>query len=423
MQSIIKNFEGLATSESRRKVLSVLEAGIHAIDTKSVIREQIKIEENFLYIQGRGFDLSQFKRIKVIGFGKASCDAAIALEEVLGAKITQGIVIGLETTTCAVIETFAGSHPRPTHVNTLAGEKIYKIAKESTAEDLLIVVVSGGGSALLCATDDECESLARLYDAFLEHGGNITEMNTVRKHLSTLKGGGLAKLSYPATVIGLVFSDVPGDNFQDVASGPTYLDTSTVADAQRIITEKGLGEYELLDTTKDPKYFEKVYNFILVENKTAVNAMQKCAQNICINTKILSTELYSDVEEVARTLCKAENGVLVLAAGEPKVRIIKKGGSGGRNMYLCHSVLAQGLMREGMVFASLASDGLDNSDLAGAIVDTSTLEKINTQGLDIKEYYENYDSYNFFKHTDDLIDTGATGANVSDVMVVFSNNE
>ena len=124
-----------------------------------------------------------------------------------------------------------------------------------------------------------CEG-AKLYDGFLKTGRTIAEMNTVRKHLSLLKGGGLAKIAYPATVIGLIFSDVPGNNFENVASGPTYKDKTTIADAQKIITENNLGKFDLIETPKEDKYFEKVYNFVLVSNKTAVEAMAKKAKNL-----------------------------------------------------------------------------------------------------------------------------------------------
>ena len=419
MHRYIKNFTELATTPERKQVLNLLDVGLQAINTQEAIRRNIQLEGNILSVMGQSFDLSQFARIKVVGFGKASCDAAVALEEILGNKINQGVVIGLDALACSVIETFAGSHPRPTHANALVGERIRRIVEESTEDDLLIVIISGGGSALLCSSSEECDDLSRLYDAFLSKENTIRDMNTVRKHISILKGGGLAKLAYPATVLGLVFSDVPGDNFEDVASGPTYLDTTTIKDAQKIIEEKELGVYNLIETTKDLKYFEKVHNFVLVANTTAVSAMEQEAIRMGLPVQVLSTELYDDAKEVARALCTASSGGVVLGAGEPKLRITRKGGSGGRNMYLAHAVLAQGLMRDGLTFASLASDGLDNSDLAGAIVDMNTVEKIRAKNLDEAIFYENYDSYNFFAKTNDLIQTGPTGSNVSDIMIAL----
>ncbi len=162
---------------------------------------------------------------------------------------------------------------------------------------MIIVLVSGGGSALLCCPEKECKQGMLFTIAFLKTGGTISEMNTIRKHLSLLKGGGLAKIAYPATVIGLIFSDIPGNAFENVASGPTYKDKTTVADAEKIITENNLGNFELIETPKEDKYFEKVHNFVLVSNTTAVDAMAKKAKELDLDAKIVSTELYDEVDK------------------------------------------------------------------------------------------------------------------------------
>ncbi len=418
----INNFEELSITPSRQIVLEILEAGLAAIDTELIIKKSVTLTGNLLSIQGNEFDLTKYKKIKIVGFGKASPKAAKAIESILGNLISEGAMIGLEKTDCAFIETFVGTHPRPSTQNLLAGNRIRSIVESSTEEDLIIAVVSGGGSALLCDSEFEHDSILNLYDDFLEKGGQISEMNTIRKHLSDLKGGGLAKLAYPATVIGLIFSDVPGGNFADVASGPTYFDPTTISDAQKIIEEKKLGSYQLKETNKNLKYFEKVHNFVLVANTTAVYAMQQTAFNKGIHAHVLSTEFYDDAVKVVETMSEAlKDYSLVLAAGEPRVRITRKGGNGGRNMYLCHSALYRGVVTEGVVFASIASDGLDNSDMAGAIVDNETIKKIRENNLDEAIYYENYDSYNFFAKTGDLIKTGPTGANVSDIMLAYKN--
>src|SRR3972149_4750962 len=234
MSRWIKNFDELATSKERKIALQIAEAGFEAISTRDVIANSIKLKNNILSVKDHKFDLGKFKKIKVIGFGKASCEAASALEDILGDKIKEGAVIGLQKVTCEYIETFAGSHPRPSTQNIEAGQKILAIAENSTENDLVIVIVSGGGSALLCVDQVECEQGQRLYDSFLKTGKTISVLNTVRKHISSLKGGGLAKVLYPAAVISLIFSDVPGDKFEDVASGPTYKDETTIAEAQKI---------------------------------------------------------------------------------------------------------------------------------------------------------------------------------------------
>jgi len=421
MKRWIKNFDELATTENRKLVLEIAEAGLSAINTEEVILNSIKLENDILVIKDQSFILSKFKRIKVVGFGKASCEAAQALEKVLGDKINEGAVIGLHKVTCDYIETFAGTHPRPSEANIEAGKKIYEIIKDSKEDDLIIVLVSGGGSALLVSSEEECLQGQNIYDNFLKTGKTINEMNNIRKHLSVLKGGGLAKIAYPATVIGLIFSDVPGDNFSEVASGATYKDEATNADVQKIINEYDLGKYELIETPKEDKYFEKVHNFILVSNKTAVEAMAKKVEELGLEVNIVSTELYDEVDSALKKIFEAQKeNTVVLAAGEPKLVVTKKGGSGGRCLYMGLRAIKTKIVDENSVLIPLASDGMDNSDAAGAVIDKNTLEKIEKLGIDVDDYLDRFDTYPVFQKSGDMILTGPTGANVSDLMILLT---
>jgi glycerate-2-kinase len=311
---------------------------------------------------------------------------------------------------------------------------------------LIIVLVSGGGSALLCYPESEYLEGTKLYDAFLKTGGTISEMNTIRKHLSLLKGGGLAKIAYLATIIGIIFSDVPGDNFENVASGPTYKDETTIVDAERIITENNLGEFVLNETPKDDKYFENVHNFVLVSNKIAVEAMQKKAEEFNLEVNIVSTELYDEIDKALEKIFSSQNrtkegflhglagigtrrtedlektffGSVSLAAGEPSVVVPKDAGRGGRNLHMGLESIKMKLVDDDSVFISFASDGMDNSDVAGAVVDKNTIEKAIKLGLDVNDFSTRFDSYDFFQKTGDLIITGPTGANVSDLMILLT---
>ena len=420
-ENLVKNFNELATNSNRKLALQIMESGLNAINTESVILNSVKLENNILSVGGESFILSKFKNIKVVGFGKSSCDAALALEKILGSKISKGAVVGLSKPNSEYIEIFAGTHPRPSEVNVEAGEKIYEIIKNSTEEDLIIVLVSGGGSALLCYGKDECRDGVKLYDAFLGSGKTITEINTVRKHLSLLKGGGLAKIAYPATIIGLIFSDVPGDNFENVASGPTYKDKTTVEDAKKIIQENNLGDFDLIETSKEDKYFDKVHNFVLVSNKIAVEAMAKKVQELNLAINIISTDLYDKVDVVINKIFSAKrDDSVVLAAGEPSILVKKGEGKGGRNLYMGLSAIKNKLIDENSTFISFASDGMDNSDVAGAVVDSSTIKKAEELSLDVDLYLNSFDSYTFFEKTGDLIMTGPTGANVSDLMILLT---
>ncbi|OGI82046.1 hypothetical protein A3I25_01110 [Candidatus Nomurabacteria bacterium RIFCSPLOWO2_02_FULL_42_17] len=418
----IKNFKELATTKNRETALLIAEAGLDAINTEKVILDSIKLENNILLVQGQSFDLSKFKRIKVVGFGKASCDAAMALEKILEDKIKEGVVIGLQKITCDYIQTFVGTHPRPSEVNIEAGKKIFEIADQLNEDDLVIAIISGGGSALLCYPESECTQGRQLYDVFLKCGQTITEINTIRKHLSFLKGGGLAKIAYPATVIGLIFSDVPGDRFEDVASGPTYKDKTTVHDAEMIIHEHNLGKFDLVETPKEDKYFEKVHNFVLVSNKTAVEAMVKKSKELGLEAKIISTELYENIDVVLKKIFSAQKeptGFVILAAGEPKLEVTKKGGSGGRNLFMALRAVKDKIVDENSVFIPLASDGMDNSDSAGAIIDKQTYENVEKTGINIDTSLKNFDVYPIFQKSGNMILTGATGANVSDLMILL----
>ena len=415
----IQNAAELATTENRKAALCIATAALDAIDTQKVVSAAITLDGNTLSIQGKKIDLGKFKKIKIVGFGKASCEAAHALEQVMGPKIHEGVVIGLNAIKCDIIETFAGSHPKPSAGNVEIGQRIADIASDSTEDDLVIAIVSGGGSALLCQSADECDQENRLYDKFIPQGKNITELNTVRKHISTLKGGGLAKLAYPATLIGLIFSDVPGDRFQDVASGPTYKDVSTVQDAQAIIDRYDLGEYALTETPKEDMFFEKVTNFVLVSNHTAVAAMQKAATDLGFATDIIGTELYDESGVVLQKIFdRKKPGTVVIAAGEPVVLGDKTGGRGGRCLYMGLNALNR--VGDDSVFIPLASDGIDNSPAAGAIVDSQTVIKAQVQGLDALDYLRRFDALTFFEKTADVIFTGPTNANVSDLMFLLT---
>ncbi|MFA5095270.1 MAG: DUF4147 domain-containing protein [Candidatus Paceibacterota bacterium] len=417
----IKNFDELATTSNREIALEIMEAGLNAINTEKVIKSFISVADNILFIKGESFNLAKYKKIKILGFGKSASEAALALEKILGRRVSEGAVIDLNKVDSKYIKIFAGTHPRPSEVNMEAGKKIYELAKESNEEDLVIVIVSGGGSALLCYPENECVEGAKLYDAFLKSGKTIAEINTVRKHLSLLKGGGLAKIAYPATVISLIFSDIPGDNFENVASGPTYKDNTTIADAEKIITENNLGKFELIETPKEDKYFENVHNFILVSNKTAVEAMTKKAQEFNLGINILSTNLYDEVGRALKKIFSAQKSdSVVLVAGEPRIVVKNNEGKGGRNLHMGLKAIKMKLIGDNSVFISFASDGMDNSNAAGTIVDKNTIKKINKLDLNVSDYLERFDSYSIFQKSGDLIMTGSTGSNVSDLMILLT---
>lgn len=415
----IKNWSELNTSPERQIVLEVVEAGLDSIDTKKIIESSVALKGNNLVIKGQFFDLSGVENIYVLGFGKPSCLAVSVLEKILGDNIQSGVAIGLAPVACEIVQTFGGTHPHPSVHNVEVSEKIMELSKKVTDKDLVIVVVSGGGSALLCWPMKECEQANRLYKDFLPTGGNIKELNTIRKHISSLKGGGLAKELYPAQVIGLIFSDVPGNSYDYIASGPTYKDVTTVSDAQAVLDKYNLTGYELNETPTDDRYFERVTNIPLVSNIEAEQAMMLKAQSLGLKAKILSYELYDAPEQIVdRFLKAAEPDCVIIAGGEPKAIVTKSGGTGGRCQRLALKMLPY--LTKSDVFAAIASDGLDNSQSAGAIIDHSSEHRMHAKNLNWADYEDRWDSEGLFKELgNELIQTDPTQANVSDLMVMY----
>lgn len=411
----ITNFEQLATTNLRRAALAIAESALWAIDTDRVIRNMVSLHGTLLRIDGAEYDLSRYTSLRIIGFGKVSCQAAETLESILGTNIHSGIAIGTRPSVCQQIRTYQGSHPTPSRQNVVASQGIIAAASDLTEKDLVIVVVSGGGSSLLCWPQSECDQSERLYQSAVRAGLNITELNIIRKHISEVKGGGLAKLLFPATVVGLIFSDVPGDYDDMVASGPTYLDRTTAQDAQKIIDEHKLGSFDLTETPKDGRYFQHVRNIRIASNKIALDAMSETARNLGFKAIIADTELYDYPEEAFKKMtAHANQKTAVLAGGEIRLKV-KVNGSGGRNLYF--GMAATQHIAKNQLFIGLASDGLDNSDAAGGITDAQTLQSIDP--IDAVDYLKRNDGYAFFKKTGDLIFSGPTGSNVSDLYILL----
>ncbi len=416
----IQNFGALATSPLRTDALEIVEAAFSSIDTKAVLHNSITVMDDIMTVMGQRFELKKYKHIYIVGFGKVSCRAAYVLEELLKGKIKDGAVVGIKEVTCEIVDTYAGTHPLPSHFNVTATRHIQEIAQKATADDLVLVVVSGGGSALLCSSIDECEQGQKLYDAFLRSGGTIDELNIVRQHLSRLKGGGLAKVLYPATVVSLIFSDVPGGDMTSIASGPTFPGTSRIADAQAIIDKYGLGQYRLTDTLLDETYFVRVHNILVASNLTALHAMEKEAINRGYAVKVVSATRYATPEETISSLMENISNQLALCMGGETKLIVPKEvtGTGGRNTHLGLSMLD--VLTENQVFVSFASDGKDNCPAAGAIVDHTTLEKAALKSLDYKKYRDNFDSFTFLQQTGDVLLTNPLESNVADLVLLLS---
>lgn len=420
MISGVQNKKKLETTQLRKDALEILEEGYKVIDTETVITEAVSVSGNTLLIQDKAFNLEDFDQIHLIGFGKSSCEAAAALERVLGGLLRSGIVIDvdIDPQVCEVVQTYRASHPTPTEKNVQIAQKVVDFSKTVTERDLVIVNISGGGSSLLCWPESERDQGVRLYESFLKAGGDITDLNIVRRHISGLKGGGLVEKLYPATIVGLIFSDVPGGDLSYVASGPTFYDETTVEDAKAILKKHDIKEeFDLTETPKDKMFFEKVHNIGLITNEIAFDAMRKKADELGYSSKLLSPKMYDFAEPTLKEFWdNTEPKSVSFGGGEIKLIVDKEGGSGGRNLYLANFAL-KNITNDDEIFIASASDGIDNSPVAGGIADMETLKKVKEKGLDLDEHLKNFNSQKLFEDTGDEIITGSTGANVADFMM------
>lgn len=421
----IQNFKELAITDLRKAALGIAEAGLEVIDTEKVVKSGVVLDGEILKVKDKKFNLAGFERIFVVGVGKCALEAGRALEEILGDKLYNGIVLDIHPGKLKKIRTFTGTHPYPTTENVSATAEIIQLLSSLTEKDFIIFVISGGGSSLLCQPKDlVCQDEKDIFNCLFRAGANIEEMNTLRKHLSLARGGHLAAYAYPASSVALIFSDVPGGNMEFIASGPTVKDSTTADDARRILDkyeiEKQIGlKIEPMETPREEKYFKKVINILFLDN-AALEEMKERAEELGfkteIKTKTLSGEAREVGEKIALDLNKVKEKTALIYGGETTV-CVKGGGKGGRNQELILGALLK--ISNGELILSMNSDGRDNTDFAGALCDMTTREKAAKLNLKPEEFLKDNDSYSFFEKVGDYILTGDTGSNVSDLIIAL----
>ncbi len=417
----VRNFFELAKTEARRDALTILEAGLDAIDTRTILKKKITHDGVSLCFDGENYTWTSYDRIFVLAIGKCALDGAQALEEILGDSITDGIVLDVRVGQLKKLRSYAGTHPYPSETNVNVAREVVKLLRGVTERDLIIVLISGGGSSLLCLPFDlSCERLAEVTRVLTQKGASIHELNTVRKHLSEIQGGHLARLAYPARIVSLIFSDVPGNDISVIASGPTVLDKSTVDDARAVLTKYGITDVpHLSETPKDPKYFENVRNILVLTNRDALTAMKECAEARGYATKIITESLEGEAREVGKKLARLTLPYrsCALAGGETTVQIANTAGYGGRNQEVVLGALPN--VDEHTVIIAVASDGWDNTDIAGAIGDKKIFMLAVDKSLDVRAHLRDNTSYSFFTTLGAGIMTGRLGSNVSDLFIVL----
>lgn len=448
---MIKNKDELTRSSTAREhVLDIIEAGIMGVDARRVIRENVRLEEGVLRVKGERFNLDVFDRIIVVGGGKAASPMVHELEEILGGWIDQGIVT--DTYESAVsgekVLVVGAGHPIPTNDGAEAVGEMLELLTKAGRRDLVLVLISGGGSALMPAPADiSLDDKKRVTDLLLRSGADIEEINAVRKHISAIKGGQLARLAYPANVVSLIFSDVIGDPLDAIASGPTVPDHTSFVDAvdvlkryelwdrvpgsvQARLTSGMRGDIDETPKPDDP-LFKNVHNILLVNNLAALTAAGKRARELGYEVLILSSMIEGESREVGLAHMGIAREVqisghplkppaVILSGGETTVTIVGRG-MGGRSQEFVLGALEK--IEPRIIVASVDTDGIDGaSDAAGAIADTGTVRRAYDAGLSIEESLANNDSNAFFDATGDLIVTGPTGTNVSDLRVLLLHN-
>ncbi|TRZ65028.1 MAG: DUF4147 domain-containing protein [Spirochaetia bacterium] len=431
---IITNFKNLAKSPLRKKALQIVEAGYEAINIEEAVKNKIEINKNKLLISNFTIDLNKYRKIFIIGIGKGSALASATLAKILGKKLDRCIALDISkpplNSKFLILnsEFLVGTHPFPSIQNIKATKKIIEMVEKAGKDDLIISFICGGGSALLCGSEKELKASREIFSKLTNAGANIIELNTIRKHLSEVKGGGLTKIAYPATMISLVVSDVFKNDLSMVASGPTIYDKTTKKDAEKILSKfntkyKILNiKYQLNETPKDKKYFKKVKNILFISNCEPITAMAKKAKKLGFSPKIYSYNLKGEARNILLPLIEAgKSGAAVISGGETTIVLGENPGKGGRNMEAVLGSITNPRcpIPNNLITISFASDGKDNTEAAGAIGDILTINKAEKLKLDFEKYLKIHNTFNFFKKTGDLIFADKKTFNVSDLMLVL----
>lgn len=392
-----------------------------------------------------GLALYDFTRgtLNVLGAGKAGAPMAQAVEDIVGGDEWLGAVTVKygHLAPTRTIELYEAGHPVPDENTLRMTHSLISLLEELTEDDLVLCLFSGGGSALMemLVEGVSLDDLRVFTNELLRCGATIFEINTLRKHISQVKGGQIARLAQPARVVSLILSDVLGSPLDVIASGPTAPDSSTFADCMAIVDKYGLRETfpasiikhyergvrgEIPDTPKaDDPLFNRVTNVIVADNKIACDAAANAARVRGYAVNLLSTMIQGEASEIGRDLGRmaraGRSGVCWLGGGEPTVKL-RGHGKGGRAQELTLAAALEIAGETEMVILSAGTDGTDGpTDAAGAIADNTTVARARARGVEPTAFLENNDAYPFFAALDDLVITGPTNTNVNDLMIAL----
>ncbi|HEV8641497.1 MAG TPA: glycerate kinase [Methylomirabilota bacterium] len=428
---------------AREAARAIFEAALAAGDAEPLIGRALRVDGPKLVAGPRAVDLGRLRRLLVLGCGKASGAMARAVEGVLGDRIADGFVIVKDGHTAPTrrIRLAQAGHPVPDGRGQVAAARLLELARTAGAGDLVMFLISGGGSALTPApappvTLEEKQAVTRL---LLAAGATINELNAVRKHLSLLKGGQLARAAAPAMVLTLILSDVIGDPLDVIASGPTAPDPTTFADALGVLTRRGVrdrapvsvlarleagarGEVEETPKPGDP-LFERVTNLVIGNNALTVDAAAAEARRLGFDPHVLTRALEGEAREVARDLLararRLRPPACLIAGGETTVTVRGRG-RGGRCQEFALTAAQELRPHESLVALAAGTDGTDGpTDAAGALVDAGTVARGQAAGHDPRESLKDNDAYAFLRASGDLVITGPTNTNLLDLYIIL----
>ena len=448
----------------RKDAVKIFNAGLEAVKPETCIHGCCRLEDNIFFVNQQAYDLDKFEKIMVIGAGKAGASMAGAIEEILNSRISSGIVIvkyghvkahnkivhnSLNANFPSVrIKIVEAAHPVPDENGVAGAEELLKAAEKADENTLVICLISGGGSALMTlpAEGITLKDKQKTTEILLGCGADIHEINTIRKHLSRIKGGFLAEAVYPATMICLVLSDVVGDDLETIASGPAVADPGTFGQCLEIIEDRGIknrlplsvlnhlkkGNEGIFPETlkKGNPVFENVFHTIIATNINALLNARKKADQLGYNSLILSSMIQGETIDAAFIHAAIAAQVLatghpvkppacILSGGETTVAIRGKG-KGGRNQEFALAFAIRIKDMENIVILSAGTDGSDGpTDAAGAIADHTTVKRAADFGLIPEQFLRDNNSYVFFDKISDLFKTGPTNTNVMDIRVIL----
>jgi glycerate 2-kinase len=428
-------------------------AALAAVDPAEAVYRFVSRVGDRILVDQQAYALRDFEHIYLVGAGKAAMPMAEAIGEVLQDRLSGGVIITkyhhIDRQLPDLLRVHEAGHPVPDEQSVAATCDLAAWLDQATPRDLVFCVISGGGSALMTlpAEGITLADLQATTHLLLRAGATIHQINTIRKHLDTIKGGGLARLAHGAPIVSLILSDVIGDDLSVIASGPTVPDPSTFANAWRLIEQFDLADQlptavrarlvrgvsgEIPDTPKpgDP-LFDRVQTVIIGSNAQAAQAAEAAARQLKFNTLLLSTQVQGEAREVAQVAAAIAKEIALynrpipkpaclILGGETTVTL-KGNGLGGRNQEMA---LACALAIDGLpntLIAAVGTDGTDGpTDAAGAITTGETVGRAKAIGLDAQAHLANNDSYHFFQALGDLIITGPTGTNVNDLLFVLA---